>query len=85
MSVELDVWADHKINFDSLVKVIDFIELKTEKKIIHQSRSKKKELKETTQIKEIQYFTDFERIELNTNFAFCHQIKIYSQTMNFWA
>ena len=94
MSVELDVWAEHKINFGSAVEALDFFESRIETKINHRSFAEKNELKETSQINEIQYFTDFERlssnfknlkkIELVTNFAFCHRIKIYAETINFW-
>ncbi|MEK7723147.1 MAG: hypothetical protein AAB336_02255 [Acidobacteriota bacterium] len=94
MGVELDVWAEHKINFGSLAEAIDFIETKLEKKIEDIGNLPKKKVKETSQVEDIQYFADFEtlqgnfryrkRIELNTNFAFCHRILIYPQTINFW-
>lgn len=95
MSVELDVWAEHKINFRTLAEALEFIEAKIEKKIAPRNRSDKNRTKETPQIEEILYFADFEtletnfkrnkRIELTTNFAFCHRIIIYPQTINYWA
>jgi hypothetical protein len=95
MGVELDVWAEHSINFDSHVGVKDFFESKTGKKITHRNRADKNRIIETRQIQDIQYFTDLEmlsqnfkmhkKIEVFTNFAFCRQINIYSKTLNFWA
>ncbi len=94
MSIELDVWAEHKINFGSFAEAIDFIEIKLEKKIIDRNRSDRKEIKEAQNTEEIQYFTDFDRLEtdfkktkriyLTTNFAYCHRIIIYPQTVNYW-
>lgn len=95
MGVELDVWAEHKIDFGMLAaEALDFFEFKTEKKPAHRSRSDKKQIKETSQTEEIQYFADFDtletnfkrnkKIELTTNFAYCHRIIIYPKTINYW-
>lgn len=91
MSIEIDVWAEHKINLGSAAEAVDAFESAVETKIIQRNFSEK--LEPTLRINEIQYFTDserlesnfknFQRIELMTNFAFCQQIKIYAKTVNF--
>lgn len=94
MGVELDVWAEHKIVFGTINEALDFFEFKTGKKPAHRSRADRKQIKETSQIEEIQYFADFDtleknfkntkRIDLTTNFAYCYRLIIYPKTINYW-
>ena len=94
MGVELDVWAEHKMDFGALGTALDFFESATGKKIAHRRSADKKQIKETSQIDEAQYFADSDalvasfkrvgRIELTTNFASCRRLIIYPKTINYW-
>ena len=52
MGVELDVWAEHKIDFGTTDKALDF-GIQNRKKIAHRSRTDRKQIKETLQIEKL--------------------------------
>lgn len=91
MSVDLNIWSNHKLKFNSFKEGIEEFELKTSKKIKHWNSKTGKSLTKTRQLEEIDFFINFELLESNfdkrkqmnisTNFEFCETLTLFEQTL----
>jgi hypothetical protein len=93
MSVDLNVWSDHKLDFSTFAEGLAAFESKTGKRLADRNFRTDAPLEETPRIAEIGYYADLEtlkhnfkrhrRIRIFTNFAFCGEISLYGKTVNF--
>ncbi|MEZ4952188.1 MAG: hypothetical protein R2825_01270 [Saprospiraceae bacterium] len=91
MGVDLNVWSNHKLRFNSYEEGIDEFERMTSKKIRQWDLKKDEPLKKTRNVSEVEYFTHFEVLNQNfenyneikiwTNFEFCHWLTLLKQTL----
>lgn len=91
MGVDLNVWANHKLKFNSFEKGIEEFERLTSRKIKPWNFKTDKPLEKTNKISEIAYFTNFDILKHNfehwkqiriwTNFEFCSELTVYGKTI----
>lgn len=90
MGVDLNVWSNHKLKFNSYEEGMNEFERMTSKKIRQWDFKKDKPLKKTRNVLEVEYFTHFEMLSQNfenwneikiwTNFEFCDGLTLLKQT-----
>lgn len=91
MSVDLNVWSNHKLRFNSFKEGFEIFELMTSKKLKPWKVNSVKSLIKTNQIEEVEFFASFGKLEykfddwkqlrIRTNFEFCDGITLFKQTL----
>ncbi|MEM9525808.1 MAG: hypothetical protein AAGA31_04315, partial [Bacteroidota bacterium] len=91
MGVDLNIWSNHKLRFNSYEEGIGEFEKITSKKIKQWNFKTDKPLDKTDNISEVEYFTHFEALNHNfenwnkiriwTNFEFCSELSIFKKTL----
>lgn len=86
MATEINVWANHQLSFSSAIEGVKAFELKVAKNISHWNFKVDDPLKITTNLSEVNYFTNSEildhnfmrwnEIKIKTNFRYCSEIVI---------
>ena len=93
MSVDLNVWSNHKLTFSSFAEGLELFELKTGKTLVHENLETNKTINEIGDPEHIRYSADFDtlghnfkrynQITILTNFAYCRELVLYGRTVNF--
>lgn len=91
MSVDLMIWANHSLSFNSAQEGIDKLENLCLRKVRNWNFKSHPPLTQTTHLSEVEYFTNFDILDQNfelwkelriwTNFQFCDEINLYKTTL----
>ncbi|MFK7774810.1 MAG: hypothetical protein AB8F94_21905 [Saprospiraceae bacterium] len=91
MGVDLNVWSNHKLRFNSFEEGIEQIERQSFQKIKQWNFKADRPLIKTSNISEVEYFTHFEILQHNfenwnqiriwTNFEFCDELTFLKKTV----
>ena len=91
MSVDLNIWSNHNLKFNSLKEGMDAFEQMTSQKIVHWNFKTDEPLERTSNISSVEYFTNFEILDYNfnqwnsiriwTNYYCCNELTLYNQTI----
>ena len=91
MGVDLNVWSNHKLRFNSGGEGIKKFERYTSKKVKQWNFKTDEPLIKTSNISAVEYFTNFEILSYNyekwkqiriwTNFEFCDELTLLKQTI----
>lgn len=93
MSADLNIWAIHSMSFDTVKSGILQIEKKLGKPLKHLNSKDQNTVERTSELKEVEFYTDFDilehnfnnwkSIEIRTNFSYCPKMKITPSAIQF--